>query len=80
MRTVLLTILVGFLSFLSGLAIVYAQDKTMFRKAQGFMPDVVRVTAKMPDEGRICIEVPGGLDACRTIRELRKWALTSALK
>ena len=70
-------VLVGFFAFV---AFVAAQEKTMFREAQGFMPDVVRVTAKMPDKGRICVEIPGGIDACRSISELRKWAQERALK
>ena len=52
---------------------VATQDKAMFKAAQGFMPDVVRISAAMPDKGRICVEVPGGIDACRTIAELRLW-------
>ena len=53
---------------------VATQDKATFKAAQGFMPDVIRVAAKMPDTGRVCIEIPGGIDACRSIRELRAWA------
>jgi hypothetical protein len=63
-----------------GSAFVYSQDKATFREAQGFMPGVVRVTAKMPDKDRICIEIPGGLDACRTIGELRAWIPSRSAK
>jgi hypothetical protein len=52
---------------------VATQDKATFKAAQGFMPDVIRVAAQMPDKGRICVEVPGGIDACRSISELRLW-------
>lgn len=52
---------------------VATQDKATFKAAQGFMPDLVRVSAAMPDKGRICVEITGGLDACRPIGELRLW-------
>jgi len=52
---------------------VATQDKATFKAAQGFMPDVIRVSSAMPDKGRICIEIPGGIDACRSIADLRLW-------
>ena len=45
-------------------------------KAQGAIPEVVNIKASMPDVARICVERPdGGLVACRSIGDLRKWVL-----
>ena len=59
---------------------VYAQA-VQYKAAESYMPPVVRVTREMPDKGRVCVEpAGGGIDACKSIFELRKWALSSAAK
>jgi murein endopeptidase len=52
---------------------VYTQA-VQYKAAEAYMPSVVRVTAQMPDTGRVCVEPEqGGLDSCRSIKDLRKW-------
>ena len=58
---------------LIGYAFAAAQNvKSM--PASGFLPETVTIRATMPDDGQVCAEPrAGGLVACRSAAEFRKW-------
>ena len=62
------------LAVLIGYAFAAAQNvKSM--PASGFLPETVTIRATMPDDGQVCAEPrSGGLVACRSVGEFRKWA------
>jgi len=62
------------LAVLIGTAFAAAQNVKSL-PASGFLPETVTIRATMPDNGQVCAEPrAGGLVACRSVGEFRKWA------
>lgn len=70
MKSIIIAVLWG---VFIGTGLAWAQA-VQYKRAESYMPDVVRITREMPDRGRVCVEpLTGGIDTCRTIADLRKW-------
>ena len=79
MKRILIYFLLGFLGAFASVA-TYAQA-VQYKRAEGYLPDIITVKRSVPDTGRICIEPPdGGMVNCRLVGDLRKWAQQRAGK